>query len=101
MVRRWAVSNRSWKPMAAGGQPWRHGPAGGARGRRGWAIGPSDRLGGVPADPPAAALPAVAEAPSLVALISQGVLDAELGALVWLLVEGRIPLLVATPEGRA
>ena len=43
---------------------------------------------------------AAGEAPSLVALISQGVLDAELAALVWLLVEGRIPLLVAVPEGR-
>jgi hypothetical protein len=38
--------------------------------------------------------------PSLVALIAQGVLDAELAALVWLLVEGRIPLVVAAPEGR-
>ena len=38
--------------------------------------------------------------PSLVALIAQGVLDAELAALVWLLVEGRIPLVVAVPEGR-
>ncbi len=44
---------------------------------------------------------AVADAPSSVALIAQGVLDAELGALVWLLVEGRIPLVVAAPEGRA
>ena len=62
----------------------------------------SDRLGGVPADPPRAdAPPTVAEAPSLVALISHGVLDAELGALVWLLVEDRIPLVVAVPEGRA
>jgi hypothetical protein len=51
----------------------------------------------VPADTP----PAVADAPSLVALIAQGVLDAELAALVWLLVEGRIPLVVAAPEGRA
>jgi hypothetical protein len=38
--------------------------------------------------------------PSLVAVVAQGVLDAELAALVWLLVEGRIPLVVATPEGR-
>ena len=43
----------------------------------------------------------VADAPSIVALIAQGVLDAELAALVWLLVEGRIPLVVAAPEGRA
>ena len=39
-------------------------------------------------------------APSLVALIGQGVLDAELAAVVWVLVEGRIPLVVAAPEGR-
>ena len=41
-----------------------------------------------------------AEPPSLVALIAQGILDAELAALVWVLVEGRIPLVVAAPEGR-
>jgi hypothetical protein len=50
----------------------------------------------VPADP----TKAIADAPSLVALIAQGVLDAELAALVWLLVEGRIPLVVAVPAGR-
>jgi hypothetical protein len=50
----------------------------------------------VPADTPTAA----PDAPSLVALIAQGVLDAELAALVWLLVEGRIPLVVAAPPGR-
>jgi hypothetical protein len=49
---------------------------------------------------PAPALPSVPP-PSLVALIAQGVLDAELAALVWLLVEGRIPLVVAAPQGRA
>ncbi len=38
--------------------------------------------------------------PSLVALLAQGVLDAELAALVWVLVEGRIPLVVAAPAGR-
>lgn len=38
--------------------------------------------------------------PSLVELIERGVLDAELAALVWLLVEGGIPLVVATPPGR-
>lgn len=38
--------------------------------------------------------------PSLVALLAQGVLDAELAALVWVLVEGRIPLVVAAPTGR-
>jgi len=40
-------------------------------------------------------------APSLVELLATGVLDAELAALVWLLVEGRVPVVVATPEGRA
>jgi hypothetical protein len=44
--------------------------------------------------------PTGATPPSLVELISNGVLDAELGALVWLLVEGRVPLVVATPPGR-
>jgi hypothetical protein len=39
--------------------------------------------------------------PSLVELIARGVLDAELAALVWLLVEGRVPLVVAAPAGRA
>jgi hypothetical protein len=38
---------------------------------------------------------------SLVGLVARGVLDAELAALVWILVEARIPLVVATPEGRA
>lgn len=38
--------------------------------------------------------------PSLVEVIARGVMDAELAALVWALVEGRIPLVVATPEGR-
>lgn len=38
--------------------------------------------------------------PSLVSLIANGVLDAELAALVWLLVEGGVPLVVAAPEGR-
>jgi hypothetical protein len=42
-----------------------------------------------------------AAAPSLVELLATGVLDAELAALVWVLVEGRVPLVVATPEGRA
>ena len=41
-----------------------------------------------------------AEPPSLVALIAQGILDAELAALVWLLVERGIPLVIAAPEGR-
>jgi hypothetical protein len=38
--------------------------------------------------------------PSLVELIARGILDAELAALVWLLVEGRVPLVVAAPPGR-
>ena len=46
-------------------------------------------------------MPANESPPSLVALIAQGVLDAELAALVWVLVEGRVPLVVAVPEGRA
>lgn len=50
--------------------------------------------------PPDPAQPTSAP-PSLVALIAQGVLDAELAALVWVLVEGRIPLVVAVPQGRA
>lgn len=37
---------------------------------------------------------------SLVGLIARGVLDAELAALVWVLVEARIPLVVGAPEGR-
>ena len=45
--------------------------------------------------------PAKPDAPSLVALIAQGVLDAELAALIWVLVEGRVPLVVAAPPGRA
>lgn len=42
-----------------------------------------------------------ATSPSLVELIARGVLDAELAALVWLLVEGDVPLVVAAPAGRA
>ena len=37
---------------------------------------------------------------SLVELIARGILDAELAALVWLLVEGRVPVVVAVPPGR-
>jgi hypothetical protein len=53
-----------------------------------------------PTSPPPAGASATA-APSLVALIAKGVMDAELAALVWLLVEARVPLLVAAPAGRA
>jgi hypothetical protein len=49
-------------------------------------------------DSPAAA---PADAPSLVELIARGILDAELAALVWLLVEGGVPVVIAVPEGRA
>lgn len=38
--------------------------------------------------------------PSLVGLVARGVLDAELAALVWVLVEARVPLVVAAPEDR-
>jgi hypothetical protein len=44
---------------------------------------------------------AAAANPTLVSVIAQGVMDAELAALVWLLVEARVPLVVAVPEGRA
>ena len=46
-------------------------------------------------------MPERPEPPSLVALIAQGVLDAELAALIWVLVEGGVPLVVAAPPGRA
>jgi hypothetical protein len=46
-------------------------------------------------------VPETHDPPSLVALIAQGVLDAELAALTWLLVEGGVPLVVAVPPGRA
>jgi hypothetical protein len=42
----------------------------------------------------------VADPPSLTGLIRSGVLDAELAALVWVLVEARIPLVVAAPPDR-
>ncbi|HYL40378.1 MAG TPA: hypothetical protein VET90_03625 [Candidatus Binatus sp.] len=38
--------------------------------------------------------------PSLVALVAAGTLDGELAALVWLLVEARLPLVVAAPPAR-
>lgn len=41
--------------------------------------------------------PVPGEPPSIVELVRRGVLDAELAALVWVLVEGRIPLIVAAP----
>ncbi len=36
----------------------------------------------------------------MVELIARGILDAELAALVWVLVEGRVPVIVAVPPGR-
>jgi hypothetical protein len=45
--------------------------------------------------------PVPGEPPSLVELIRRGTLDAELGALVWVLVEGRIPLVVTAPASLA
>ncbi len=45
---------------------------------------------------PEAAVPG--EPPSIVELVRRGALDAELAAIVWVLVEGRIPLVVAAPE---
>jgi hypothetical protein len=42
-----------------------------------------------------------APGPSLVELVARGVLDAELAALVWVLVEGSVPVIVAAPPGRA
>jgi hypothetical protein len=44
--------------------------------------------------------PSTADSPSLVSLIGGATLDAELAALVWLLVEGGVPLVVAAPVGR-
>lgn len=38
--------------------------------------------------------------PSLVGLVARGVIDAELAALVWVLVEARVPLIVAAPVDR-
>jgi hypothetical protein len=44
-------------------------------------------------------IPGATEPPSLVELIGRS-LDAELAALVWVLVEGRVPLVVAAPPDR-
>ena len=41
--------------------------------------------------------PVPGEPPSIVELVRRGTLDAELAALVWLLVEGRIPVVVGAP----
>jgi len=42
--------------------------------------------------------PVPGEPPSIVELVRRGSLDAELAALVWLLVEGRIPIVLAAPD---
>ena len=42
--------------------------------------------------------PIPGEPPSVVELVRRGTIDAELAALIWLLVEGRIPLIVAAPD---
>ena len=47
---------------------------------------------------PAPEPPVPGEPPSLVELVRRGTLDAELAALVWVLVEGRLPLLVVAPS---
>jgi hypothetical protein len=49
---------------------------------------------------PNAPSPKTTTDPSLVELVARGVLDAELAALVWVLVEGRVPLVVAAPPER-
>src|SRR5438477_4164745 len=41
-----------------------------------------------------------AQPPSIVELIAKGTMDAELASLVWLLVDGRVPLVVAAPPDR-
>lgn len=46
---------------------------------------------------PLPAPPVPGEPPSLVELVRRGTLDAELAALIWVLVEGRIPVVVAAP----
>jgi hypothetical protein len=42
--------------------------------------------------------PVPGEPPSIVELVRRGTVDAELAALIWLLVEGRIPVVVAAPD---
>jgi hypothetical protein len=50
--------------------------------------------------PPDAA-PTAAPPTSIVGLIAGATLDADLAALLWLLVEGSVPIIVATPSGRS
>lgn len=50
--------------------------------------------------PPTPAQASPGADPSLVGLVARGVLDAELAALVWVLVEARVPLVVAAPPDR-
>lgn len=42
--------------------------------------------------------PVPGEPPSIVELVRRGTVDAELAALLWLFIEGRIPVVVAGPE---
>src|SRR5512141_179753 len=41
--------------------------------------------------------PVPGEPPSVVELVRRGTIDAELAAILWLLLEGRIPVVVAAP----
>jgi hypothetical protein len=61
---------------------------------------PEDNTGERRTPAPPSETSARRESPSLVELVVAGVLDVELAALVWLLVEGRVPLVVACPPGR-
>ena len=45
--------------------------------------------------------PLAPEPRSVVELIRAGTLDAELAAMLWLLIEGRVPVVVAATEGGA
>jgi len=49
---------------------------------------------------PIHASPAPSGGPTVIDLIRRGVVDAELGALLWLLVDGHVPVVVASPGER-
>jgi hypothetical protein len=51
--------------------------------------------------PPQPAPARPGDPPSLVGLVARGIVDAELAALLWVLVEARVPVVVAAPAGRA
>lgn len=78
---------------------WLRGSRRRAKGRPGYILLYARRV----VEPKAAGAPSApaGSAESLVGLIARGVLDAELAALVWILVEARIPLVIAAPPGRA